>query len=28
LLKGKLSQIAKGKVDVDYVIRFPNDLKL
>jgi len=28
LLKGKLSQIAKGKVDVDYVMRFPNDLKL
>lgn len=28
LLKGKLSQIAKGKVDADYVMRFPNDLKL
>jgi peptide deformylase len=28
LLKGKLSQIANGKVDVDYVMRFPNDLKL
>ena len=28
LLKGKLSQIAKGKVDVDYVMRFPNELKL
>ena len=28
LLKGKLPQIAKGKVDVDYVMRFPNDLKL
>ena len=28
LLKGKLSQIAKGKVDVDYVMRFPNKLKL
>ena len=27
LLKGKLSQIAKGKVDVDYVMRFPNELK-
>lgn len=28
LLKGKLTQIAKGKVDADYVMRFPNDLKL
>lgn len=28
LLKGKLSQIAKGKVDVDYVMRFPNELNL
>ncbi|MGC6421347.1 MAG: peptide deformylase [Flavobacteriaceae bacterium] len=28
LLKGKLTQIARGKVDADYVMRFPNDLRL
>ena len=28
ILKGKLTQIARGKVDADYVMRFPNELKL